>query len=740
MQLKYEKRRFISKINTQNKSKYVKTAINDNNIFPPNLKKKNDSQNFQLNNDNILFSEERNVKPKNYMVNLRNPNNQAYKKYSNINLSGSFNSMDKKTVEVPDKSYLRNYYISRQRARPENIKKILNNSAPKINRSNIDLMKTNMYAKEENSDLSKLERQHLNSIKISNNVNKKNINDFDNMFSKNISLLKPSKNNYIDNNRKTRYIRKQIQNLYNDEDDNEEGFFNDFENNPLNFNKSVRYENNSDYNIESYTDRYRYNLEKQNNNNYNDKYINNDINYKNINDYNNNSMKYSYGLNQYSQNRYLNNFQISRGWFSIEDEKKGSIGSRFDGNMNKEKNNNLENIRQYPGNSFYIKGNKNINSLTISDLNNEFENNSYNNKNLINNQQGEEELNENFELKLKEGFSRIKEEKNIIIKENNKLKEKMNIIDYENQMLRENNYKLNEELKNLKREFSYYNKSQRISNNINKNDTGYYNKNELDNLKEENTKIKNEKYSLLSKAKLMEEQNMKLKEEINNLKKENEIKNNQFNLLNKELSKLNEDINEEFKTSKINLEKLNEDFIALGKENKKFKENLELLEEEKEIELSQKQKLQKENQELKLQQDKLNEQIDFLQEENNELENTGNIQEEYDRLYEEYDNFKKTEMDKYNILLEEKNKLSEELNILKNKGDKNYINNLNKKEVVILKDSKGTKNNEINNNEKEENKDVKKLGFLDKIKNAKKSEKEKSKEKKNFNESNNKFH
>ena len=739
MQLKYEKRRFISKINTQNKSKYVKTAINDNNIFPPNLKKKNDSQNFQLNNDNILFSEERNVKPKNYMVNLRNPNNQAYKKYSNINLSGSFNSMDKKTVEVPDKSYLRNYYISRQRARPENIKKILNNSAPKINRSNIDLMKTNMYAKEENSDLSKLERQHLNSIKISNNVNKKNINDFDNMFSKNISLLKPSKNNYIDNNRKTRYIRKQIQNLYNDEDDNEEGFFNDFENNPLNFNKSVRYENNSDYNIESYTDRYRYNLEKQNNNNYNDKYINNDINYKNINDYNNNSMKYSYGLNQNSQNRYLNNFQISRGWFSIEDEKKGSIGSRFDDNMNKEKN-NLENIRQYPGNSFYIKGNKNINSLTISDLNNEFENNSYNNKNLINNQQGDEELNENFELKLKEGFSRIKEEKNIIIKENNKLKEKMNIIDYENQMLRENNYKLNEELKNLKREFSYYNKSQRISNNINKNDTGYYNKNELDNLKEENTKIKNEKYSLLSKAKLMEEQNMKLKEEINNLKKENEIKNNQFNLLNKELSKLNEDINEEFKTSKINLEKLNEDFIALGKENKKFKENLELLEEEKEIELSQKQKLQKENQELKLQQDKLNEQIDFLQEENNELENTGNIQEEYDRLYEEYDNFKKTEMDKYNILLEEKNKLSEELNILKNKGDKNYINNLNKKEVVILKDSKGTKNNEINNNEKEENKDVKKLGFLDKIKNAKKSEKKKSKEKKNFNESNNKFH
>ena len=669
MQLKYEKRKFISKINTQKKSKYVKTSINENNNFPANLKKKNISQNFPLNEENILFSEERNTKPKNYMFNLRNPNNQAFKNNSNTNLNGSFNSM-----QIPEKSYLKNYYISRQRARPENIKKILNNSAPKINRNNIEFMKLNKYGKEDNNDLSKLERQNLNSIKINNNINRKNINDFDNMFNKNISLLKSSKNTFIDNNRQKKYIKKQMQNLYNYEDENDEGFFNDYENNPLNFNKSVRYENHSDFNNESYTDRLRYNFERKNNynNNYNDKYINNDNNYKNINDYNNNSIKYSYGLSQYSQNRYLNNFQISRGWFSIEDEKKETIRNKFDDNMNQEKN-NFENIRQYPGNSLYVKGNnlnKNINSLTISDINNEYENNSYNNKNLINNYQGDEELNENFEQKLKEGFSRIKEEKNIIIKENNKLKEKMNIIDYENQMLKENNYKLNEELNNLKREFSYYNKSKRISNNSNKNDIGYYNKNELDNLIEENTRMKNEKYSLLSKAKLMEEQNMKLKEEINNLKKENEIKNNQFNLMNKELSKLNEDINDEFKTSKINLEKLNEDFIALQNENKKYKENLEILEEEKKIELNQKQKLLQENQELKLQQDKLIEQVEVLQEENNELENSENIQDDYDKLYEEYNNFKKTETDKYNILLEEKNKLSEELNILKSKGEK----------------------------------------------------------------------
>ena len=421
MQLKYEKRKFISKINTQKKSKYVKTSINENNNFPANLKKKNISQNFPLNEENILFSEERNTKPKNYMFNLRNQNNQAFKNNSNTNLNGSFNSM-----QIPEKSYLKNYYISRQRARPENIKKILNNSAPKINRNNIEFMKLNKYGKEDNNDLSKLERQNLNSIKINNNINRKNINDFDNMFNKNISLLKSSKNTFIDNNRQKKYIKKQMQNLYNYEDENDEGFFNDYENNPLNFNKSVRYENHSDFNNESYTDRLRYNFERKNNynNNYNDKYINNDNNYKNINDYNNNSIKYSYGLSQYSQNRYLNNFQISRGWFSIEDEKKETIRNKFDDNMDQEKN-NFENIRQYPGNSLYVKGNnlnKNINSLTISDINNEYENNSYNNKNLINNYQGDEELNENFEQKLKEGFSRIKEEKNIIIKENNKLK------------------------------------------------------------------------------------------------------------------------------------------------------------------------------------------------------------------------------------------------------------------------------------------------------------------------------
>ena len=170
-----------------------------------------------------------------------------------------------------------------------------------------------------------------------------------------------------------------MQNLYNYEDENDEGFFNDYENNPLNFNKSVRYENHSDFNNESYTDRLRYKFERKNNynNNYNDKYINNDNNYKNINDYNNNSIKYSYGLSQYSQNRYLNNFQISRGWFSIEDEKKETIRNKFDDNMNQEKN-NFENIRQYPGNSLYVKGNnlnKNINSLTISDINNEYDNN-----------------------------------------------------------------------------------------------------------------------------------------------------------------------------------------------------------------------------------------------------------------------------------------------------------------------------------------------------------------------------
>ena len=88
-------------------------------------------------------------------------------------------------------------------------------------------------------------------------------------------------------------------------------------------------------------------------------------------------------------------------------------------------------------------------------------------------------------------------------------------------------------------------------------------------------------------------------------------------------------------------------------------------------------------------------------------------------------------------MLEEKNKLSEELNILKSKGEKNYINNLNKKEVVILKDKKGNKKKEQNNYEREQNNEIKNFKFFDILKNGT-IKNDNDKEENNFNESKNK--
>ena len=647
MKLKYEKPSFITKINSQRKSNHLKSTSTDNiiinkfgqkNLINNNTRLtmektyfKNNLPNFQINNPNN--------------INLRNQNNQLFKNYSNANYNGSLNFLQGKTIEILDNSYLKNYYISRLKEKPLNIKKIFIKSVPKFNSNNIEFIKVNKInqIKDEliDSELSKSQRQYLNNININNNINIKNVNDFNKMFNKNISLLKPSKKiiNFIDTNKQKQYLQKKIQNLYNDENENDENMLLYLDNNQLyldNFiNNSARYEFPSYYNNEIYPDKVKYNLGKSTNfNNGSNNNISEDINHKNENknNYNNNLLKYANFVKQYSHTKYFNNLKISNDILSIKSQK--------------------EDDNKISGNNFHIKGN-NVNNITIlskSDIN---------------------------KAKLDKIFKEKGNEENNIMEEYNNLKEKINTIIEEKQLLKEDNYKLNEEINNLK------NNSIVINDNY---------KNELEKLKEEIDKIKKEKDSLLSENKLIKEQDTKLRNELINMKKENELKNQQLDIMSKELLKLKEDINEEFQTSKINLEKLNEDFIALKKENIIYKENLELLEEEKEMELNQILKLQEENKALKLEQIQLNEQIDILQEENDELENTANIRDQYDQLIEEYSNFKNSEMKKYNQLLEEKNILKDELDKIKNKNKKeeisfpdqnNFIleNHLNKKEI-----------------------------------------------------------
>ena len=96
------------------------------------------------------------------------------------------------------------------------------------------------------------------------------------------------------------------------------------------------------------------------------------------------------------------------------------------------------------------------------------------------------------------------------------------------------------------------------------------------------------------------------------------------------------------------------EFNAVKNENQKYKDYINFLEEEKDIEFNKNLKLLEENKSLKEQQIQLNEEVQNLREENEELENTANVQDEYNKLYEEYNNLQNNENNKYNQLLKEK--------------------------------------------------------------------------------------
>jgi hypothetical protein len=234
---------------------------------------------------------------------------------------------------------------------------------PKLLMNNIEFIKVNklnnIYKDEADTDLPKTQRQFLiiNNIGNMNNIKTKNINDFDNMFNKNIRLLKPSKKNinlnFIDTNKQKKYIQKKIRNLYDDEYENEENIILDSDDNQIYFdnfiNNSARYEFPSDYNNESYLEKFKNNLGKSNNysSNNSNNYISNGINYKTINKNktNNNIIKYTNDLNlkQNSQLKYFNNLKITKCKLSINSSNKKGI-MIYNEENEKTKNNLKDNI------------------------------------------------------------------------------------------------------------------------------------------------------------------------------------------------------------------------------------------------------------------------------------------------------------------------------------------------------------------------------------------------------------
>ena len=677
MRLKYEKRLFLHK-QKYKKSNHLKSTSMDNILLPQKSKNqclnklpqknqvnsklssektylKNNIPNYQTNSPDIFQSEERVKKSKNYLINARNSNYHYFKHYSNTNYNSSFNSIQRKTCEILDNSYLKNYYISLLREKPLNVKKIYSNSLPKLNITDIDFIRTNRInnkykdvlkylADSENylqNNEHKAHRQYLNNININNNISIKNVSDFNNMFNKHIQLLKPAKKNINFNDclRHNQYIQKKNHNIYGDEYDSTEGFFidSDYHDN------SGRNEIPSNNANESYLEMFKYNITKSHNF-INKKYSNNNVNNKKIkiNKSNNNVLKYSKNLKQKPNIKCFTNLKIEKNIIQIQEENNKKKFQNNYKNLNI-KNNKFQSIIEISGNSFYINGNRLNNQIesTNSDINKD--------------------------------------------KEKENLKEKINIVSKDNKILKEenNNFQNTISLSEMNTQKEANGNNQNIidiNNNI---------KNELEKLKTKNEKIKKEKDSLISLNISIQEQKIKIEEELNNLKKENELKSEQNESMKKELLKLKEEINEELKTSKINLEKLNENFNALKNENEKYKEKIELLKEEKELELNQKQKLQEENKALKLQQIQLKEEIENLKEKKEELENTANIKDDYDQLYEEFNKLKKEEKDKYDELKKENDKLKEELEKFKNKIGNDITNkasdnldNLKEKEEI----------------------------------------------------------
>ena len=127
MRLKYEKRPLISKFNSRKKPNQIKSTSIENIIISSKSKNINSGglpqKNPNMNNTKLTMEKTyiKNNHPNlqlnnsNNNITLRNQNKEPYKNYLNTNIHGSFNSLQRKTYEILNNSYLKNYYVLRFR-------------------------------------------------------------------------------------------------------------------------------------------------------------------------------------------------------------------------------------------------------------------------------------------------------------------------------------------------------------------------------------------------------------------------------------------------------------------------------------------------------------------------------------------------------------------------------------------------------------------------------------------------
>ena len=633
MQLKQERNKInYIKIYPKRKTNHLKTNSMDNifssskNKITDNSKLSPEKTNFKYNISNLNSI---NLN-KNYIINLRNTNNplsslysnnqdySAKKKNNNSSYNGFCNSIQRKTYEILDNNntYVNNYYRNKHKEKMINIKKLFINNSPLKNAENNN-----------------------------NKINIKNINDFNDVYNKNIRLLKSSRTNYnfVENNKRQQKYNNLCESyldegFFIDSKDMSSNFINDYylRNKIINDRNTLRGNNYKDI----YLNKTNYNAMANSNRKSSSKHTSNPKLYS----------KYNIQTERTNLNKYFNNLKIVKNIVSLKSE------NNKDNDIDEVKNTFFKNITSVSINNFYIKGNNNNQmDKTKSDINNNIDNiKNRNNKNLniINNIQNITNLknieinkepkefikfksNENNPVQNKKIIdskktylnmvkinNKMNDEKKNYIKEINKLKETINKIKTEentNEILKESFNKLKKDYDNIDGE---YNKlKEKINKVIEENQK----------LKGDNSNLNNE---IINIKKQINDENNKIISKINNINDKvsefcelNKSKNEEINKEKTENQNINDVINVD-NNNKNDLNKLNEENTKIKKESEiNLKENNNNSNNKNELILSENKLIQEKN-------IKLNEEINILKKDN-EIKN-----EQFDLMSKELEKLK----------------------------------------------------------------------------------------------------
>ena len=627
MQLKQERNKInYIKIYPKRKTNHLKTNSMDNifssskNKFADNSKISPEKTNYKYNISNLNSI---NLN-KNYIINLRNSNNplsslysnnqeySAKKKNNNSSYNGFCNSIQRKTYEILDNNntYVNNYYRNKQKEKMINIKKLFINNSPLKNAENNDNYKINI----------------------------KNINDFNDVYNKNIRLLKSSRTNYnfVENNK----YQKKYNNLcesyldegyFIDSKDMSSNYINDYylKNKIINDRNFLRgnnykdiYLNKTNYNALANSNRKSSSkhtsnpkLYSKNNNQTERANLNKCFNNLKIDDEDGKNLKNTFFKNITAVS--INNFYIKANNNNEFGQEKCDININNNTDNYKNKNNknqylinNIQNITNSKNKEinkeskefikFKANSNNPVQNKKIIDYNK-----TYLNMVKINNKMNDEKKNyikeinklketinkikteENSNEILKESFNKLKKDYDNIDGEYNKLKEKINTVIEENQKLKGDNNNLNNEIINIKKQINDEN-NKIISkiNNINDKVDEFceQKKTKKEEIKEEKSENKNLKNVIdvddnnKNELNKLNEENTKIKKESEiNLKENNNNSNNKNDIItseNKSIQEKNIKLTDEINTLKKENEIKNEQFDLMSKELEKLKDDI----------------------------------------------------------------------------------------------------------------------------------------------------------------------